>query len=69
MTPRSANWFFPLDPECPKVHAFYAALHNDPMSAAIPSDALDHITIAFEQKHRGACEHCQRYGCENVDAL
>ncbi|MGX1323271.1 hypothetical protein AB7M17_006724 [Bradyrhizobium sp. USDA 377] len=56
----------PLDPDCPDVAAFMAALFGDPMTRAMGA-RIDDITEAFARTHRATCKRCQDYGAANLE--
>jgi hypothetical protein len=56
----------PLDPDCPDVAAFMAALFGDAMTKATGAPT-DDITEAFARKHRAKCKRCQDYGAANIE--
>lgn len=61
------QWHAPLDPDCPEVARFRAALDGDLMGRAMHAP-LDEIWEEFAKKHRTTCNRCQAYGTAHIEA-
>jgi hypothetical protein len=61
-----AQYYHPLDPDCPVVAKFSTDLTDDPMTEAMGAP-VDDIMAGFARKHRVNCERCQRYGAANIE--
>lgn len=62
-----ANYFFPVDPDCPEVYEYRKKILQDPMTEHVPGDVIGDLFEDFENKHRPTCARCQEYGCAHVD--
>jgi hypothetical protein len=60
------NYRAPLDPECPHVEAYMAALFGDPMTPARGAPT-DEICEDFARRHRRSCERCRYFGLANIE--
>lgn len=58
--------YAPLDPECPEVAAFVAALNEDPITEATGA-LTDEIMEAFKLNHLATCKQCRDFGGANTD--
>lgn len=58
-------YVMPVDPECPEVANYRAAVDEDPMSAAC--GCMDEILELFEKRHVAKCARCREYGVANIE--
>ncbi len=60
-----ANFYQPLDPECPIVSATFGRWNEDPIMRQ--SGCMEEFAKDFERKHRRECERCKAYGLANIE--